>query len=1416
MNLNNISILENSIYTTPTEREELVNDTERVTKLFVTTFLGFIAMYGSGKVKSSLATYLRGEQKVTLRNIGDDNNDLSLVVKLALESGVIRLQQAREMTKLVYLLKKLSIDSVDEVAILNLMSPNIKIIKELDGRFKSQYNRYLSSEISIYEFIYNLRTQIRADENLSTEFKDIFIKYLPMLKKKAGVTDDTDDTDDTGSPIVTQIDATNLAKSVTPVDIEATKTAEDKVKDTAIADDYDLTNHDTLQKIFINAVSGDAGSVLKSAGTTLTKFPWADVVISDDVAYAWYKNRATTSIKDNYINRLRVSPYGRARSLRNALPARLTSDSLYLRGLEVALNRGLDAFEFFKETIQLWQTNHEAFDGLKKSFQAIQKKLGNKSYNFFLRVLDEGYGNFKDFNLSILYMLFSDPTERYGLSENQANKYFIDNFDTFNTKEKETIIKLIIISDAGYTGYGSRRFDDRFDERKRKYDNISASRESVVEEFGLVWNKLYNKLEENDFYNSDFIRSFEITTLKDLDPDADPKNIYEYYKGQQIQLVSEENFSKLMQYVKSNNLETDWLKSLGFWNEIDNFVISNSPNAQNLDLETLFSLVTSARQLSTKEYEFIIRAIATYIVEKNKSNIFEPHTISEFERITGNIANMFGHSVPNDIFRIGFDRVLSPSGVAIITDIFSNYPPMQVLVDINVTHSQAFSYFIGDGRSNSSNVGFNFTTLSPNVNIDNIIKGIVSAGIEVAVYGTTGISYSITKDITALKNMSNYIRVDSSTLDSILGSNSQERIVSGVLEEFIKNKDSITIKANGYSYAALLRAIDHLPRSHNDLIKEFIGVLDELEIAAGIKGTVNTSKEVLTMLITRGIVDIGTIDIDETNRLITTSSNLQGEFGEKLIAHGLELQGDEFITNAVARFESAPTNTSAFYDAIRDSNPESLGVLEDALINSDSDAFIGGFSDADNFAYFKEGFVEKLVKTANPEFKERFAKESLKRMALLEPKKIANVIKSSKDIVVTLLFNINDESFNEIIESDIPASRKREIGMIYITRKMMKRVDFKSDLFDPKQSIVPMSDLSDERLVQILEYNDIKIETKGTRKRKTETYSEYLNRVAEESIESFVLGDVLATVEELSEDMMNRRTVEYNKLHSNNKHGDVALKFVRTLSASPNLTRDTFQNFKDEHPGTGMIPVFHGTGSVAASMIMRKGFAVIDPSDASASGRMLGNGIYFSDILDKSAQYVGDAGFTRGKGVRGYLLEMQATLGKEKKDYDSAGLDGSDRIISPEWVVYDPGNQLSIKKAHEVILVSKAEIEKLAELNEEYKSDFIVPIKGFTNWIKPIKESFNVDLNKYSCTFVFRDGTIPLEGIATPWRGINLPDNVHMESSALGTAITIYFDNPDIPLEDVYIVTNTREFIQEEGEVYKILTSIMDNNPLTY
>ena len=44
-----------------------------------------------------------------------------------------------------------------------------------------------------------------------------------------------------------------------------------------------------------------------------------------------------------------------------------------------------------------------------------------------------------------------------------------------------------------------------------------------------------------------------------------------------------------------------------------------------------------------------------------------------------------------------------------------------------------------------------------------------------------------------------------------------------------------------------------------------------------------------------------------------------------------------------------------------------------------------------------------------------------------------------------------------------------------------------------------------------------------------------------------------------------------------------------------------------------------------------------------------------------------------------------------------------------------------------------------------------------------------------------------------------------------GYCITIYFDNP---LPTFGRCTNTQQFIREEGEIYKILTSIMDNDPL--
>lgn len=213
-------------------------------------------------------------------------------------------------------------------------------------------------------------------------------------------------------------------------------------------------------------------------------------------------------------------------------------------------------------------------------------------------------------------------------------------------------------------------------------------------------------------------------------------------------------------------------------------------------------------------------------------------------------------------------------------------------------------------------------------------------------------------------------------------------------------------------------------------------------------------------------------------------------------------------------------------------------------------------------------------------------------------------------------------------------------------------------------------------------------------------------------------------------------------MYTNGKHGDLSLKFLRSFDVSDDWTHEDFYRFKEEYPDT-MIPVFHGTGTVAASMILRQGFAIIDAGDASAVGRMLGNGIYFSNIMDKAALYVSDQGYNRGPGQEGYLFEMEAILGKKDIDYKEAGT-GNDSILSPEWAVFNPQKQLSIKKAHHVVTVSKSEIEKYKEeLNEstqDYSNVNITPLVGFADWIQPLKESIKVDMEKYSCTFISETG----------------------------------------------------------------------------
>jgi hypothetical protein len=283
--------------------------------------------------------------------------------------------------------------------------------------------------------------------------------------------------------------------------------------------------------------------------------------------------------------------------------------------------------------------------------------------------------------------------------------------------------------------------------------------------------------------------------------------------------------------------------------------------------------------------------------------------------------------------------------------------------------------------------------------------------------------------------------------------------------------------------------------------------------------------------------------------------------------------------------------------------------------------------------------------------------------------------------------------------------------------------------------------IDDKRLKIMLSMNDINFASIVTsdigRKKKGERWSEYFKRAKESQGKSGKsLGDEKVT--EYQTDL-KQLTKTYNQSFRSGRHGDVFTKINKTYNSS--IEFPEFAGFRKNNFGDGTItPAFHGTGGIAATMILRYGFKVIKSTDASVVGRMLGDGIYFSNKLDKAMQYVGNSGYGRNYGSKGYILEVDNTLGQLDKtgrngpDYRVMGL-GGDNIRSPEWCVRDPKKQLAIRKVYEVELASKNSLDRY--LNES-KDDGVHSFKQYIMENKLMNMSSNV------VAFTFRDGLIPI------------------------------------------------------------------------
>ena len=286
--------------------------------------------------------------------------------------------------------------------------------------------------------------------------------------------------------------------------------------------------------------------------------------------------------------------------------------------------------------------------------------------------------------------------------------------------------------------------------------------------------------------------------------------------------------------------------------------------------------------------------------------------------------------------------------------------------------------------------------------------------------------------------------------------------------------------------------------------------------------------------------------------------------------------------------------------------------------------------------------------------------------------------------------------------------------------------------------IKPFVKLDRQRMETLLKYNKVKFtnvkkyKTPRTLQDLLDAQSDLANNLFKLKVKEIELKD------DEKPTFYTRKTIEYERFRSG-KHGSNRLEIIKEFDVTIEKQIEGQKKFRLDHPNTGVLnPCFSGTGSISASFILRFGFAVISSNDPLNTGRMLGDGIYVTPVIDKAGQYIGDTGFTRQPGTIGYLMQIEGLLGEEGKDYKAAGI-GNDSIRSPEYCFFHPNEQLRIYKVFEVKIITKDQFDNIKKtLNEN--TDVVMKIQTFKEFIR---ES-NDPLYKDATIYIFQDGQIPI------------------------------------------------------------------------
>lgn len=390
-----------------------------------------------------------------------------------------------------------------------------------------------------------------------------------------------------------------------------------------------------------------------------------------------------------------------------------------------------------------------------------------------------------------------------------------------------------------------------------------------------------------------------------------------------------------------------------------------------------------------------------------------------------------------------------------------------------------------------------------------------------------------------------------------------------------------------------------------------------------------------------------------------------------------------------------------------------------------------------------------------------------------------------------MFFSARESGYLDVLDEaheNIKGKNKEHVENRLLSGMVVSKI--KPAIMGDDTPIKPQLDLNDDGIMKLLDYNNINIkEVMGGVNLKRKKLSEKINTV--DSTSSVDFQNLAIEADDEIEDLA-RWSAEYYTLYQARNHGRIAADFKRAFKVNIQKQVDGVKAFKEKYPDSEIVqPSFHGTGSVAASMILRFGFATVSERDRGpiqVTGKMLGEGIYVTDKIDKALQYVGDSGYTRGLGTSGYILECETVLGEKGVTYQGAGT-GGDRIRSPEWAVRLPNQQVRIVRAYEVEIVDEGTMQERVKSYGLVNEDRSLNTSNFKYFLTEAKKQ-----RKNMVTNIFYDGLIPLpDGSVVEYDDLDrskLKNDVIVEPSAKGPVIAYPGG------EGIYHIDNTADFIR--------------------